>query len=56
MIYPLAGILIGAILGSLKARRRDGTVLDMLQWGAVFAVIGAIVGLFVLIFIERSYQ
>ncbi len=55
MIYPLAGLLIGALLGTLGARRQGGKRLDLLQWAAVGAIIGGIVGLFVLIFIERSY-
>ena len=55
MIYPLSGLLIGAILGALGARRRGGKRLDLLQWAAVGAVMGGIVGLFVLVFIERSY-
>jgi uncharacterized protein YqgC (DUF456 family) len=55
MIYPLAGLLLGAILGSFGARRQGGKRLDLLQWAAVGAIMGGIVGLFVLIFIERSY-
>ena len=55
MIYPLIGILLGAITGALSARMRGGKGLDMLQWGSVFAIIFGLIGLFVLIFIERSY-
>ena len=55
MIYPLSGLLIGALLGALGARRRGGKRLDLLQWAAVGAIMGGIVGLFVLVFIERSY-
>lgn len=54
MIYPLAGLLIGALLGVLGARRQRGKRLDLLQWAAVGAIIGGTVGLFMLIFIERS--
>ena len=54
MIYPLAGLLVGALLGVLGARRRDGTRLDLLQWGAVGAIIGGLIGLFVLIAIQRN--
>jgi uncharacterized membrane protein YeiH len=54
MIYPFAGIIIGAITGSLLARQRGGKRLDMLQWGAVCAIMGGLVGLFALVFIERS--
>ena len=55
MIYPLAGLLIGALLGALGARRQAGRRLDVLQWAAVGAIIGGLLGLFVLIFIERSF-
>lgn len=55
MILPLAGLLIGALLGALGARRQGGTRLDLLQWAAVGAIIGGLVGLFVLIAVARSY-
>jgi uncharacterized protein YqgC (DUF456 family) len=55
MIYPLAGLLIGAVLGSLGARQRGGKSLDLVQWAAVGAIIGGLIGLFVLVFVERSY-
>ncbi len=54
MIYPLAGLMIGALLGALNARTRGGVRLDLVQWGAVGAIIGALVGLFVLILIQRN--
>ncbi len=55
MIYPLLGIFIGAILGAFCAKSRGGKVQDMLQWGAAFAIMFGLIGLFVLIFIQRSY-
>ncbi|WP_439156277.1 hypothetical protein [Yoonia sp.] len=55
MIYPLSGLIIGAILGAFRARLRGGKLTDMLQWGAAFAILFAVIGLFILIFIERSY-
>ena len=55
MIYPLSGLLIGALLGAFSARRRGGKRLDLLQWAAVGAIMGGLIGLFVLVFIERSY-
>lgn len=54
MIFPLTGLLFGAIFGALRAKRRGGKGKDMLQWGAVFAIIFALVGVFVLIFLQRS--
>ncbi|WP_204353896.1 hypothetical protein [Yoonia maritima] len=55
MIYPLIGILFGAVLGALRAKIRGGAGKDIVQWAFVFAIIFGLVGLFTLIFIERSY-
>jgi heme A synthase len=55
MIFPLAGMLFGAIVGAWRAKSRGGNRLDMLQWAAAFATIFALIGLFALIFVERSY-
>lgn len=54
MIIPLAGIILGAIFGALRAKMKGGKMLDLLQWGAVNAMIGGVLGLFVLVFIERA--
>lgn len=54
MIYPLAGLLLGGVLGALGARRRGGVALDLLQWMTVGAILGGLLGLFILIAIERS--
>ena len=54
MIFPLSGLVLGAIIGALRARSRGGKGKDMLQWGAVFAIIFGLIGLFVLIFLQRS--
>jgi hypothetical protein len=54
MILPLAGIVIGALLGLALAARRGGNRLDMAQWAAVLGLMGGIVGLFVLIFLSRG--
>ena len=55
MILPFGGILIGAILGVLMAKVKGGKTLDMLQWAAVLGMICGLIGLFALVFIERSY-
>ena len=55
MIYPLAGLILGAGLGAFGAKRQEGKTADLMQWAAVGAMIGGIVGLFVLVFIERSF-
>lgn len=55
MIYPLAGFLIGAITGALSAFRRGGKPADIAQWGVAFGLLFGLIGLFILVFIERSY-
>lgn len=55
MIFPLAGIVFGALFGGFRARARGGKPADMAQWAAAYAMIFGLVGLFVLVFIERSY-
>lgn len=54
MIYPLGGLVLGALLGAVRARMRGGKGLDMLQWGAAFALIFGIIGVFILVFMMRS--
>ncbi|MBQ2263416.1 MAG: hypothetical protein II336_18900 [Loktanella sp.] len=54
MIYPLTGLVFGALLGAWRAKSRGGTLPDLLQWGAAFGIIFGILGLFLLIAIERS--
>lgn len=54
MILPLAGLVIGALVGALRARARGGKAADLWQWAAVHALIGGVVGLFLLILLERG--
>jgi len=54
MIYPLSGLVVGALLGAFRAKRRGGTAKDIAQWAAAFGILFALVGLFVLIFVQRS--
>ena len=55
MIYPLSGLLFGALFGAFRAKVRGGKLKDLLHWGAAFAIMFVLIGLFVLIFIERSF-
>ena len=54
MILPLAGLILGALIGAWRARARGGSRLDLVQWGAVHALIGGLAGLFLLIGISRG--
>jgi uncharacterized membrane protein YfcA len=54
MIFPLAGLLLGALGGFLGAWRQKGGRLDLLQWAAVGAIIGGLIGIFVLVVVQRG--
>ncbi len=54
MIFPLTGMFLGAAFGAYRAKSKGGKGKDMAQWGAVFAIIFGLIGLFVLIFLQRS--
>ena len=49
----IAGAILGAILGALTAKRRQGTRADMWQYGAVYAIAFSLVGLILTIAIEK---
>lgn len=51
----LAGALLGVLLGVTQARRRGGGRLDMLHHAAAYAVAFALLGLFLTIFVGRSF-
>jgi len=52
-VIVLAGVLGGALLGAVTAKRRGGNRLDMAQYGAGYAIALGLLGLFVTIFVER---
>ncbi|KEP70984.1 acyltransferase [Thioclava dalianensis] len=54
-MYVLAGIVIGAIWGDWRARKRQGNGLDRAQYAAVHAIGLALIGLLVTILINRAY-
>ena len=53
MIYPLGGLVIGALLGAFRANSRGGKLADIAQWAAVFALIFGIIGLFIAVIMTR---
>lgn len=55
MIIPLGGLVIGFVIGILQAARKGGKPADMAQWAIVYGVIFALIGLFVMIGIDRAY-
>lgn len=49
----ILGLLLGAALGALNAKRQGGRTADMLQYGAGYGVAFAILGLIITIAIDR---
>lgn len=52
-MFPLIGLLLGAVFGWRRARRRGGDRLDKLQYAAGHAIAFAIAGLFIGILAAR---
>ena len=52
----IVAIVLGALLGDLRARRAQGNRKDRLQYAAVHALVFAIVALFVTILIDRALR
>ena len=49
----LAGIVLGALWGARVARRRQGNRLDVAQYAAIYAILGAILGVFASVAVDR---
>lgn len=47
------GALLGALTGAMIARRRKGELADMLQYGFVYCLMFALLGLFATLIIHR---
>ncbi|MCR8726411.1 apolipoprotein acyltransferase [Frigidibacter sp. ROC022] len=50
----LGFLVIGALIGGSKARRRGGNRLDIAQYAAVYAIAFALLGMILTIAIDRS--
>ena len=50
----IAGALIGGGWGAWVAHKRGGKAPDIAQYAAVYAIIFALLGLFITVFVERS--
>ncbi|ARO14956.1 hypothetical protein BVG79_01612 [Ketogulonicigenium robustum] len=46
-------MIIGAAIGAWRAKQRGGAVLDMVQWGAVHAVVGMLIATAIFVIILR---
>ena len=50
----IAGFLVGAIGGALRARGRGGKPLDQVQYATGYGIAFALVGMFVTIALDRA--
>jgi hypothetical protein len=50
----LIAMLAGAVFGGLRAKRRKGTLADILQYAVVHALIFALVALFASLILDRT--
>lgn len=50
----IAGAIIGAILGTLKAKRLNGSRADILQYAVAYGIALALVGMIATIIIHRA--
>ena len=49
----IGGLVLGAVIGAMTARRRGGRWPDAAQYAAGFGICFGLIGLFVTIFLER---
>ncbi len=52
-MFVLFGALIGTLTGGILAKRRGGKRADILQYGFVYAMMFAILGLFITLILHR---
>ena len=53
-MLSIAGLVIGALWGGVRAKRRGGSGFDVAQYAAAHGLILAMVGLFVSIVVLRA--
>ena len=52
MVLPIA-FIVGAIFGSLKAKKRNGNKLDILHYAATYGIACVLLALILLIIFQR---
>ncbi|WP_193082652.1 hypothetical protein [Pseudooceanicola spongiae] len=52
-MFIVAGLVLGAIFGGFRARKRGGNTKDIWQYAAVHAMLFAIIGLFATVILNR---
>jgi hypothetical protein len=52
-MFVIGGLVLGAIVGALTARRRGGKPADMAQYAAGFGIAFGLLGLFATLILDR---
>ena len=55
-MFVIGGFLVGAIGGGLRARARGGKAADIAQYALVHAIIFALIGLFITLYLDRMLR
>ena len=54
-MFVIGGVVIGVIIGVLRARARGGKAADMAQYAAAHAILLGLIGLGVTIAVDRLF-
>ncbi len=52
-MITIVAALLGAFYGAITAKKRGGSPLDMAQYGGAYALVFAVIGLFVSVIVAR---
>ena len=52
-MIPLAGLVLGILLGIRAAKKRSGNRLDLVQYGAAYGMAFALLGVILALVVER---
>jgi hypothetical protein len=50
----IAGLVLGAIIGAVQGRRRDGKGIDLLHHAAIYGIAGGVLGMLVTVILART--
>ena len=54
-MFVFGGMLIGAVMGGMTAKRRGGKPLDVAQYAAGYGILFAVIGMVLTVAINRMF-
>jgi hypothetical protein len=54
-MYVIGGLILGAILGGVTAKRRGGAPLDIAQYAAGYGILFCIIGVAITVALNRLF-